>query len=87
MGQVCISAVGRSGRPGHADLAAEDAWAGHVNQVAGYTLYLRADSWYLGADIPGKPRVFMPYVGGVGAYRVRCDEVAAKDYEGFVLSG
>ena len=44
-----------------------------------------ANSWYLGANIPGKPRVFMPYIGGVGAYRRECDEVAANGYEGFAL--
>jgi len=47
---------------------------------------MQADSWYLGANIPGKPRVFMPYVGGVGAYRIKCDQVAAAGYEGFVLA-
>ncbi|MEV0390341.1 NAD(P)/FAD-dependent oxidoreductase [Nonomuraea sp. NPDC050643] len=69
-----------------ADPLAEDAWVEHVNEVAGYTLFPRADSWYLGANIPGKPRVFMPYAGGVGAYRVLCDQVAADGYRGFVLS-
>ena len=49
------------------------------------TLYPLANSWYMGANIPGKPRVFMPYVGGVGVYRQKCDEVAAKGYEGFRL--
>ncbi|MEV0612588.1 NAD(P)/FAD-dependent oxidoreductase [Nonomuraea sp. NPDC050404] len=65
---------------------AEDAWMRHVGEVAGQTLYPLADSWYLGANVPGKPRVFMPYAGGVGAYRDICDEIAAKGYEGFVLS-
>ncbi|SEG97058.1 cyclohexanone monooxygenase [Nonomuraea solani] len=69
-----------------ADPLAEDAWTAHVSEVAGHTLYPRADSWYLGANVPGKPRVFMPYVGGVGAYRMKCDEVTANGYEGFVLS-
>ena len=45
----------------------------------------RTNSWYLGANIPGKPRIFMPYVGGVGEYRKKCDEVAAAGYEGFLL--
>ena len=49
------------------------------------TLYPRATSWYMGANIPGKPRIFMPYVGGVGAYRQKCDEVAANGYAGFRL--
>ncbi|MCC7363039.1 MAG: NAD(P)/FAD-dependent oxidoreductase [Dehalococcoidia bacterium] len=64
---------------------AEDAWVDHVNELANMTLYPQANSWYLGANVPGKPRVFMPYVGGVGAYRIKCDEVAAKGYEGFTL--
>ncbi|MCW2540629.1 MAG: Cyclohexanone monooxygenase [Frankiales bacterium] len=66
--------------------AAEDAWVEHVNEVANKTLYPKANSWYIGANIPGKPRVFMPYVGGVGNYRQKCDEVAAKGYEGFELT-
>ena len=56
-----------------------------MNEVADMTLYPLAPSWYMGANIPGKPRVFMPYIGGVGAYREKCDEVAAKGYEGFAL--
>ncbi len=66
---------------------AEDAWVAQVNEVADRTLYPAANSWYMGANIPGKPRVFMPYIGGVGVYRQICDEVAAKGYEGFSLSG
>ena len=49
-------------------------------------LYPKADSWYRGANIPGKPRVFMPYVGGVHRYKVKCDEVARNGYEGFTLT-
>ncbi len=64
---------------------AQDAWVAHVNEVAEMTLYPRANSWYLGANVPGKPRVFMPYIGGVGLYREKCDVVAANGYEGFVL--
>ena len=63
----------------------EEDWVQHVNEVADQTLYPRAKSWYIGANIPGKPRVFMPYVGGVGNYRKKCDEVVANGYEGFVL--
>ena len=58
----------------------------HVNDVADSTLYPLANSWYVGANIPGKPRVFMPYVGGFAGYKVKCDEIAAKGYEGFVLT-
>jgi cyclohexanone monooxygenase len=65
---------------------AQDAWIGHVTEVGNATLFPRAKSWYTGANIPGKPRVFMPYVGGVGTYRQECDEVAAKGYEGFALT-
>lgn len=65
---------------------AQDAWVEHVNAVANATLYGRANSWYAGANVPGKPRVFAPYVGGVGNYRARCDEVAANGYTGFILS-
>ena len=70
-----------------ASLPAENAWVQHVNEVADTTLYPSAASWYMGANIPGKPRVFMPYIGGVGAYRQKCDEIAAKGYEGFELAG
>jgi cation diffusion facilitator CzcD-associated flavoprotein CzcO len=65
---------------------AQDGWVDHVNQIASYTLYPKANSWYMGANVPGKPRVFMPYAGGVGEYRKKCDEVAAKGYEGFQLT-
>ena len=65
---------------------AESEWVHHVNQVADSTLYPLANSWYMGANIPGKPRVFMPYVGGFDRYKKRCDEVAAEGYEGFTLS-
>ena len=55
----------------------------HVKQVADSTLYPMAASWYMGANIPGKPRVFMPYVGGVHTYKKKCDAVAAEGYPGF----
>jgi cyclohexanone monooxygenase len=65
---------------------AEDKWVTHVNEVAHGTLYPQANSWYMGANIPGKPRIFMPYIGGVGTYRQICNDVAAKGYEGFVMT-
>ncbi|MCY3645722.1 MAG: NAD(P)/FAD-dependent oxidoreductase [Chloroflexi bacterium] len=68
-----------------AEADAEDEWVDHVNQTASETLYMLADSWYLGANIPGKPRVFMPYAGGLDVYREKCDEIAAAGYEGYVL--
>jgi cation diffusion facilitator CzcD-associated flavoprotein CzcO len=64
---------------------AEDAWVAHVNEVANLTLFQHANSWYLGANIPGKPRVFMPYIGGVGNYRIMCQQIANNGYEGFSL--
>jgi cyclohexanone monooxygenase len=69
-----------------AEQGAEDKWVAHVNEVAYTTLYPQADSWYMGANIPGKPRIFMPYIGGVGPYRQICNEVAAKGYEGFAMT-
>jgi cation diffusion facilitator CzcD-associated flavoprotein CzcO len=63
---------------------AEETWTDHVAEVSGFGLFNRADSWYLGANIPGKKRVFMPYVGGLANYRARCEEVAEQGYEGFV---
>jgi len=66
---------------------AETAWVEHVNEVAEQTLYYEAASWYVGANIPGKPRIFMPYAGGLNAYRERCEAVAAAGYEGFELRG
>jgi cyclohexanone monooxygenase len=69
-----------------AEKDAEDKWVAHVNEVAFSTLYPQANSWYMGANIPGKPRIFMPYIGGVGPYRQICNEVAAKGYEGFAIT-
>ena len=64
---------------------AQEAWVAHVNDEADQTLFPRANSWYIGANVPGKPRVFMPYVGQ--NYKIRCDEIAANGYEGFALAG
>jgi cyclohexanone monooxygenase len=64
---------------------AQEAWMEHVAEVGASTLFPRAASWYVGANVPGKPRVFMPYVGGVGPYRDRCAQVAADGYAGFTL--
>jgi cation diffusion facilitator CzcD-associated flavoprotein CzcO len=84
----CLAHMHEGGlRAIEATAEAEDAWVAHVNEVANATLYPLARSWYTGANIPGKPRIFMPYVGGVGVYRKRCDEIAARNYEGFRLSG
>ena len=66
---------------------AQIAWGQHVNDFANLTLYPQANSWYMGANVPGKPRVFLPYVGGVDAYRQACNEVVEQGYLGFELSG
>lgn len=66
-----------------AALVAQEEWTAHVNALAAQTLLPETASWYMGANIPGKPRVFMPYTGGLGAYRRRCAEVADSAYAGF----
>jgi cyclohexanone monooxygenase len=84
----CLGHLRRNGLEAmEADTSAEEQWVAHVNEVAHGTLYPQANSWYMGANVPGKPRIFMPYIGGVGAYRQICNDVAAKGYEGFVLTG
>ncbi|MBT5047298.1 MAG: NAD(P)/FAD-dependent oxidoreductase [Rhodospirillaceae bacterium] len=67
------------------ELEAEDAWVDHVQEAANATLFPCANSWYMGANIPGKPQLFMPYIGGVGTYRQKCEEIAADGYRGFRL--
>ncbi len=82
----CLSFMRRSALASiEASPDAEERWVAHVNEVAEMTLYPQADSWYMGANIPGKPRIFMPYIGGVGVYRRICNDVAAKGYEGFTM--
>ena len=65
---------------------AEDEWVDHVNAVADFTLFPTTNSWYVGANVPGKPRVFMPYIGGLPRYTRTIDDVAAAGYRGFVLA-
>ena len=67
---------------------AQEQWVAHVAETANMTLMIGANSWYMGANIPGKPRRFLPYLGpeGVGGYRKKCDEVAANGYEGIAFS-
>ena len=69
-----------------ADVAAEDAWTAHNQEAVERTLRATNDSWYVGANIPGRPRVFMPYTGGVPAYLERCAQVVADNYAGFTFS-
>ncbi len=84
----CLAAA----REGGADIieateAAASAWTDHVQEVASVTLHVKAASWYMGANIPGKPRLFLPYIGGVGPYRDHCAAIAASGYEGFTICG
>jgi cation diffusion facilitator CzcD-associated flavoprotein CzcO len=66
--------------------AAEHEWVAHVNEVADGTLFPSCNSWYVGANIPGKPRVFMPYIGGFPRYVEACRQIAADGYRGFALT-
>jgi cation diffusion facilitator CzcD-associated flavoprotein CzcO/acetyl esterase/lipase len=66
---------------------AQAHWVQHNNEFADLTLMPTADSWYMGANVPGKPQVFLPYIGGVNRYRAACEEVVARDYLGFALGG
>ena len=68
------------------NLQAEKDWVQHNNEVAQATLYPQANSWYMGVNIPSKPKIFMPYVGGVHTYYRLCNEIAEKGYEGFSMS-
>jgi cyclohexanone monooxygenase len=65
---------------------AEQKWGAHVKELADATLFPHTDSWYMGANIPGKPRVFMPYIGGFGTYRKLCAKIAEKNYDGFAIT-
>jgi cation diffusion facilitator CzcD-associated flavoprotein CzcO len=81
----CIRDMRESGK---ATIEAQEQWGEHVNEVANTTLFPTANSWYMGANIAGKPRAFLPYLDpeGVGGYRKKCDEVAASGYSGFELT-
>jgi cyclohexanone monooxygenase len=65
----------------------QDAWVAHVNEVGSMTLFAAGNSWYTGANVPGKPRIFMPYAGGLGNYWNMIQDVAREGYEGFRLDG
>jgi cyclohexanone monooxygenase len=67
-----------------ADEKAESDWVERVNASADKTLFMKGNSWYLGANVPGKPRVFMAFIGGVHVYRRICENVVAQGYAGFV---
>ncbi|WP_326522843.1 flavin-containing monooxygenase [Sphingomonas sp.] len=83
----CLATLDREGASTIEALPdAESDWVAHVNDIAGTTLYPRGNSWYLGANVVGKPRIFMPYAGGLDAYREVCDAVASDGYRGFRIA-
>ena len=65
---------------------AQAEWARQVDALARQSLMTGTNSWYMGANIPGKVRMFMPYMGGVGVYRRKCEEIARTGYPGFRFS-
>ena len=82
----CIDYLGRHGlQQIEVNRDAQDAWVDFVNVIADFTLYPRCNSWYLGANVPGKPRVFMPLIG-FPTYVEKCEQVVADGYEGFALT-
>ncbi|HEY2506358.1 MAG TPA: NAD(P)/FAD-dependent oxidoreductase [Streptosporangiaceae bacterium] len=83
----CIADLRRAGYTSIEPMVqAEDEWVRLVADVGALTLFPASDSWYTGANVPGKPRVLLPYLGGVGEYRSRCEEVASAGYRGFTLT-
>ena len=83
----CITDMESLGRTEiEANTVAEDEWMDHVEDLASETLRYSCNSWYLGANVPGKKRVFMPYTGGYDVYRKRCLDIASEGYSGFTLS-
>jgi cyclohexanone monooxygenase/acetone monooxygenase len=63
----------------------QDGWVEHHDEIANATLVTKTDSWYMGSNVDGKPRRLLSYIGGVGQYRQKCNEVAEKGYKGFVM--
>jgi cyclohexanone monooxygenase len=85
----CIDTMRSTGKTSiEATEAAQEQWGARVNEIVSMTLMPKANSWYMSANIPGKPRAFLPYLDpeGVGGYRKLCAEIAAKGYEGFSLA-
>lgn len=83
----CIDAMEKKGiTAAEANQPEEDAWVDTVNGLAANTLFPSTASWFMGANIPGKPRVFLPYIGGLGKYTILCDEIAANGYSGFTMT-
>jgi cyclohexanone monooxygenase len=83
----CIAYLKANGRKAiEATAEAQARWVAHSNELAGKTMMPNANSWYVGANIPGKPRIFMPYLGGAAVYQDFIANVAQKNYEGFSLA-
>ena len=68
-----------------ADIQSEEDWGEHVEDVASATLRYGCNSWYVGANVPGKRRIFMPYAGGIPKYNEKCEEVSSNGYKGYTL--
>jgi cyclohexanone monooxygenase len=84
---ACIAHVKQSGSSAiEATRNAEEKWVSHVNEEANKTMMPNANSWYVGANVPGKPRIFMPYLGGAAVYKKVIEDVAKNNYEGFGLA-
>jgi cyclohexanone monooxygenase len=84
---ACIAHVKQTGHSAiEATPQAEEKWVSHVNEVASKTMMPNANSWYVGANVPGKPRIFMPYLGGAAVYKKVIEDVANRDYDGFRLA-
>lgn len=82
----CIAHMRRTGKSVcEATKEMEDRWVAHHDELASANLISRTTSWYLGSNVPGKPRRVLSYTGGVGTYRRKCDEVAANGYQGFAM--
>ena len=71
---------------GNPSQALQDQWVAHHDETANKTLVVKTDSWYMGTNVAGKPRRLLSYIGGVGTYRQKCDEVAASGYRGFTFA-
>jgi cyclohexanone monooxygenase len=83
----CMRYVKSAGRSDiEASIDAQELWVNHVNEVANRTMMPLANSWYVGANVPGKPRIFMPYLGGAAVYRDKIESVARNNYDGFGLT-
>ena len=83
---ACLVYLRENGKKSiEATVEAEDAWVAHNNEETAKTIRYKCTSWYLGANIPGKPRVFMPYIAGFDVYSKKCAEIVAAGYEGFRL--